>query len=355
MPVSVLGRLRKRNRGGKAFRIGDHEVSYLRGQGIELVNLGEASRVKQGELGHWICWVCGAAKTPYGVSAEIAQFLRIHKERCGRDPSRLALSVQAEVNMLQFHSVTDEAEGINIGEALRTAATRLLDMRPEDLQLLIVQKPDDKRDLLIYDPMPGGSGLLEQMLTRWQELIASAQDLLAGCVQACETACYGCLKTFRSQFYHELLNRHQALELINALNHVPEGYRDIVPVFEEEGTGDGLPSNPPEARLLHLLREHHLPEGACRKRITTSLGIATEPDWLHEPTKVAVYLDGMSRGLHGDPNVARKDQIIRQAIELDGYKVIVVQSRDLDNPEAVRHQLRGIAKAIGRDDLANTM
>ena len=42
MPVSVLGRLRKRNRGGKAFKIGDYEVNHLHGQGIELVNLGEA-------------------------------------------------------------------------------------------------------------------------------------------------------------------------------------------------------------------------------------------------------------------------------------------------------------------------
>lgn len=24
----------------------------------------------------------------------------------------------------------------------------------------------------------------------------------------------------------------------------------------------------------------------------------TQPDWLHEPTKVVVYLDGMSRALH---------------------------------------------------------
>ena len=181
MPVSVLGRLRKRNRGGKAFKIGDQEVSHLRGQGIELVNLGEAGRVKQGELGHWICSVCGAAKTPYAVPAEIAQFLKIHKERCGKDVARLALAVQAEVDMLQFHAVADEAEGINIGEALRTAATRLLDMGPDDLQLLLVQKPDDKLDLLIYDPMPGGSGLLEQMLSRWQELIATAKELLAGC------------------------------------------------------------------------------------------------------------------------------------------------------------------------------
>ena len=47
----------------------------------------------------------------------------------------------------------------------------------EDLQLLLVQKPDDKLDLLIYDPMPGGSGLLEQMLARWKELIATAKEL----------------------------------------------------------------------------------------------------------------------------------------------------------------------------------
>ena len=247
MPVCVLGRLRKRNRGGKAFKIGDMEVSHVRGQGIELVNLGEAGRVKQGELGHWICSVCGASKTPYAVPAEIAQFMKIHKERCGRDVARLALTVQADVDLLQFHAVKNEADGINIGEALRTAATRLLDMGPDDLQLLIVEKPDDKHDLLIYDPMPGGSGLLEQMLVRWQELIATAKNLLAGCVQECETACYACLKTFRNQFYHAMLNRHDGLELMDKLNFLPEGYRDIVPVFEEEKPGEGTPSNPPEA------------------------------------------------------------------------------------------------------------
>ncbi len=353
MPVSVLGRLRKRNRGGKAFKIGDQEVSHLRGQGIELVNLGESGRTKQGELGHWICPICGGAKTPYAMPAEITHFLKIHKERCGRELVRLALSVQAEVDLLQFHSVTDEAEGINIGEGLRTAATRLLDMGPDDLQLLIVQKPDETHDLLIYDPMPGGSGLLEQMLARWKELITAAKELLAGCTQDCETSCYACLKTFRNQFYHELLNRHKALDLIAALDHEPSGYRDITPVFEEERLEGGTPSNKPEARLLRLLHEHHFPSGECRKRITTSIGIATEPDWVYEPTKVAVYLDGMSRNLHGDPNIARKDQIIRQALELDGYKVIVVQSRDLDDPQAVRQHLRNFAQAIGRDDLVN--
>jgi hypothetical protein len=39
-------------------------------------------------------------------------------------------------------------------------------------------------------------------------------------------------------------------------------------------------------------------------------------------------------------------------LELDGYKVLVVQSRDLNDPQAVRMHLRNIAKAIRRSDLA---
>lgn len=242
---------------------------------------------------------------------------------------------------------------MNIGEGLRTAATRLLDMGQEDLQLLLVKKPDDKLDLLIFDPMPGGSGLLEQMLSRWKELIATAKNLLAGCVQGCETACYSCLKTFRNQFHHELLNRHDALAIMDTLDFEPENYRDVVPVFEEEQPDNGTPSNNPEARLLRILQDHHFPAGECRKHVTTSAGLGTAPDWLYEPMKVAVYLDGMSRGLHGDPKTAQRDQLIRGMLELDGYKVIVVQSRDLDDPQAVRQHLRNIAQAIGRDDLAS--
>ena len=351
MPVLVLGRLRRRNRGGTGYKIGGYEVSHLRGQGVELVNLGEAGRVKAGELGHRICAVCGAAKTPYAVPTEVAQFLKIHKERCGREPGRMALAVQAEVDALQFHGVGDEATGMNIGEALRTAATRLLDMGPDDLQLLLIRKPDDSLDLLIYDPMPGGSGLLEQMLSRWPELVATARDVLGGCVQKCDTACYACLKTFRNQFHHGLLNRHDALALMDKLDATPQSYREIAPVYEEQGAGTGTPSNRPEARLQRLLIDHHFPPGECRKAVRTSIGLPTEPDWLYEDAKVAVYLDGMSRGLHGDPKQAKKDLLIRGALEADDYKVVVVQSRDLADPEAVRQHLKNIAEAIGRADL----
>ncbi len=63
----------------------------------------------------------------------------------------------------------------------------------------------------------------------------------------------------------------------------------------------------------------------------------------------------MSRGLHGDPKTAQMDQLIRGMLELLGYKVIVVQSRDLDDPQAVRQHLKNIALALGRSDLAEAI
>ena len=57
------------------------------------------------------------------------------------------------------------------------------------------------------------------------------------------------------------------------------------------------------------------------------------------------------RSLHGDPKTAQRDQLIRGMLELDGYSVIVVRSRDLDDPQAVRLHLKNIARAIGLNDL----
>jgi hypothetical protein len=260
--------------------------------------------------------------------------------------------VQAEVDVLQFHGVASEAAGVNIGEALRAAATRVLDMGPDDIQLLLVRKPDDKVDLLLYDPMPGGSGLLQQMLNRWQELVAAARQILAGCVQGCDKACYSCLKTFRNQFHHPQLDRLQGLELLADLDHAPEAYRDIPAVVEEEAADAGNPSNPGEAMLKRLLEEHHFPPGEFRKRIEITKKLSTWPDWVYEPKKVALYLDGVK--IHDEPANAQQDQIIRYALDEEGYRIVVIQTSALNDPQTMRLHLRSLAEAIERHDLPAT-
>jgi hypothetical protein len=195
-------------------------------------------------------------------------------------------------------------------------------MGSSDLESLVIHRPDETVDLLIFDPMPGGSGLLDQMLQRWQEIIRATKELLHECPQGCEQACYSCLLSFRNQFHHGRLNRHKALELIASLQWTPNVYRQIEELDEETSVAASRssPTNNPEARLLRLLRDHHFPEGQCQVEIKTTAGLATRPDWLHESTKVAIYLDGMSRHLflvrfpvlsapkHGEQNVFHWDE-----------------------------------------------
>ena len=181
--------------------------------------------------------------------------------------TRLALTVQADVDMLQFHAVDDEADGDQHRRGPADGGDPAAGHGAGRPATAARQKPDDKLDLLIYDPMPGGSGLLEQMLARWQELVATAKELLAGCVQGCDTACYACLKTFRNQFHHDRLDRHEALELMEELDHdAARRTGTSSPVFEEEQAGERArrrtSPRPGSQRLLH---DHHFPAGECRQ------------------------------------------------------------------------------------------
>ena len=81
-------------------------------------------------------------------------------------------------------------------------AAEVLDMEVEDLQLLAIGQPGGRGlSLLLYDPMPGGSGLLDQMRDRWPEVTAAAKRVVADCPSLCQSACVDCLLHFRNSYY----------------------------------------------------------------------------------------------------------------------------------------------------------
>jgi len=353
MPTLVVGRYQRHSKGGKAYKIGDYEVHHLKSQGLELINVGEAGKARKRELGFLICPVCGAAKSPYVVPDEKERFIKHHLDRCGKEPIPTALSTQVEVDVIKFPKLKSPAIGANICETLRIAAASVLDMGENDLGILQIANPDNTFDFLLYDPMPGGSGLLDQILLLWTQIIETAFVVL-GCREKCERVCYSCLLTYRNQYYHPILDRHIAAKLISELNQNPESYMNLEAVIDESGEIEGTPANSPESRMVNMFNEVGLPMGKLRQSVRTSIGLMTEPDWLYEDEnkpsiKIAVYLDGMSRHLHGDPNQARKDNLIRQALEVDGYKVLVIQSRDLDDPEIMRLHLGRIGGGLKKD------
>src|SRR5581483_3578372 len=98
-----------------------------------------------------------------------------------------------------------KAAAVILGEALRAGATRVLEMDADDLQVLTFATEAGRWDLFLYDPMPGGSGLLSQLLDRWKEVRDRALETVAACPGACERSCYLCLRSYGNLAHHGVL------------------------------------------------------------------------------------------------------------------------------------------------------
>jgi len=347
VPVTILGMARRHRRAGTAWTFGERTVHHVLGQGLRLVNAGPADRVRAGEPGYPVCIVCGATRSPYASPREHQDFTDWHLKHCGRRPLWLALTANVVADALHVHDLDDQGDAANLGEALRLGASQVLEMEPDDLQILPVPKADGRHDLYLYDPMPGGSGLLAQIIERWGEIAATLHDLLESCPGGCEASCYSCLRTGRNVFWHRFLDRHRALELVAVMGTSPEKGHELQPLEDATFAGPVATTNKAEDRLRELLTragldgfvgQHEIEIGPPYER--------TVPDFAYVDAEVAVYLDGLSKGLHGSAERQRADAIIRDQLEDLGWKVVVIAASHLDDPVLLTSGFKRVARAL---------
>lgn len=349
MPVATYGSDRGYHRGGTAWRWSDLDVRYRRGVQLRLVNVGPRNEVKQQRLGFPLCLACGQSHSPFASKKSREEFDKLHLERCGHQVQPTGFYADVEVDVLGLHDLEDQVVGFSVVEALRMGAARVLDMETEDLQILALGHIGEERvDVLLYDPMPGGSGLLEHLSDRWEEVRAAALVLLEGCVGACEASCIDCLQTFRNRFYHEYLNRHKAAEVLRSASGPLVRAYDIPEHLPAVG-GTG-PQTHIETRFKRFLAEAGLPAPICQHPIALGAGYGnTIPDFFYtgedDEPGICIYLDGMAGHIHGNPEQADKDNAIRAKLDSLGYEVVVVRSFELDDKDAV---VRAIAKIAAR-------
>jgi ATP-dependent helicase YprA (DUF1998 family) len=353
VPVTILGMALRLRRGGRAWTFGERTVHHVLGQGLRLVNAGPADRVRAGEPGYPVCIVCGATRSPYASPKEHQDFGDWHLKHCGRRPQWLALTANVIADALHVHDLDDQGDAANLGEALRLGASQVLEMEPDDLQILPVPTADGRQDLYVYDPMPGGSGLLAQMIERWDEIASALHDLLDACPGGCETSCYSCLRTGRNVFWHRFLDRHRALELVGAMSAAPEPGHDLQPLEDATFLGPALTTNKAEDRLRDFLGRAGLDGFVGQHAI--ELGPPynrTVPDFAYVDAHVAVYLDGLSKSLHGSTERQRADAIVRDQLEDLGWKVVVIAASHLDDPVLLTAGFKRIARAIAGKEAA---
>jgi hypothetical protein len=141
-------------------------------------------------------------------------------------------------------------------------------MEIEDLQLLALGHVGEATcDVLLYDPMPGGSGLLEHLAERWDEVRNAALDLLTMCPSACESACIDCLHTYRNRFYHEYLDRHVAHEVLTATTGPLVAVHPIPEHLPKTQSTTGQSQTWVESRFKQFISQAGLPAPICQRRI----------------------------------------------------------------------------------------
>ena len=357
LAVAVYGLELGQHSGGRAYRWGPQPLLLRRGVQMRLVNVGASPAIKaRGAFGYPVCTVCGQSVSPLSSQRQRDEFVKSHEERCRRKPGNIGFHADVTAESLSLPNCDDTNTAYSVLEALRFGATQVLDMHMDDLQILVIGHVErEEVDALLWDPMPGGSGLLERLCERFGEVVEAAREVVANCPALCNSSCIDCLQTFRNAYYHRYLDRAMAHERLDEWGRSLT-FEHEIPALQPQARPDdkAMPVNEAETKLRHLLLAAGFGEGIRGEqvRLDRALGTTT-PDVIyrgedHEPDEgVCIYLDGLSRHIHGNPETAEKDRSIRDWLRNHGYDVIEIPANELDDADAMARHFRRLAGYLG--------
>jgi hypothetical protein len=342
LAVAIYGCEQPYHGGGSQYLWGPRVISHRSALRLRLVNVGASSLTRNaGELGYPVCLVSGQSRSPLASQADLDAFREDHQLRCGKPVHPVGFYADVTSDAISVENCVDCEQAYSVLEAIRRGAADVLDMEVEDLQLLAIGQAGGRElSLLLYDPMPGGSGLLDQMKERWSEVVIAAREVVSGCPSRCDSACIDCLLSFRNSYYHRHLNRHIALTCLQEYGTALTFTHDIPPRLPASRVA-GVPVNAPELTLRAMLERAGLHGFLPQHPIDLGrpLGI-TVPDFFYKPTNdtyegICIYLDGMSVHLHGNQETRLKDRELRGDLRNKGYEVVEIQFGQLTDADAM--------------------
>ncbi len=171
----------------------------------ELVVLCEGKK----RAGFLLCGKCGRHEdvpgnkheTPWGgaCTGSFARFALGHE-------------VKTDVVRARFPEEMTASELYSVAYALVLGAADALAVPQQDLNVTF-----SRQAIVLYDDVPGGAGLVAQLKDEgaFRRVVERSRDRVAGeC--GCDTSCYGCLRSYRNQFFHTQLDRRAALIVLEA-------------------------------------------------------------------------------------------------------------------------------------------
>ncbi|HEX5409849.1 MAG TPA: DEAD/DEAH box helicase [Gemmatimonadaceae bacterium] len=191
---------------------------------ITIINTGPQGR------GYRICESCGYGEpapppSVAGGSARGRRASRADEHENPRVPGRRCRGA-LQHRHLGHEFLTDTLE-LDLGRSMTDsearstlaallAATRALDIDPDDVGGTLHFAAAGIPTLVIYDAVPGGAGHARHLAERIDDLLLAALARVQACACGEETSCYNCLRTYRNQAWHDELVRGEAVRTLAA-------------------------------------------------------------------------------------------------------------------------------------------
>ena len=190
--------------------IGGHEIIY------KYAPMGRLLLVNSGfnNMGFRVCKYCGYATTD--IEDKENRFK--HKNKFGNIcPSEYAYNVDlghqfnTDVLKIDLPILSDSNDTLwySLLYAIIEGACDEFDIVRNDINgclyynNLTVSKPS----LIIFDEAAGGAGHVKKISTNLKSVLEKAYERVANCDCGEETSCYGCLRNYNNQIFHEKLQR----------------------------------------------------------------------------------------------------------------------------------------------------
>jgi len=221
--------------------------------------------------------------------------------------------------------------------AMIQGAVRLFEIDPDDIEAYILTKTakdsedhtyQEVLDILWIDRIVGGSGVLHRLARHFPKVAKAALDHLEG--HECRSSCYRCLRSYRNQWWHRMLDWRMVVPNIRGLTgetvKLAESVEAAAPSTEgpewDEARKEGCES-PQELRLLKAIREDgSLPEPEKQHVVIDENRILTRADFAYldcEP-KLLIYVDGLL--WHSSARQRVHDNRITNRLQMLGYRVL---------------------------------
>jgi len=357
------------------FRYPLHPVELLNLAEILLTNWGRVQGVTGEGQRFWLCPECGR-HLPYDPSDErhqrqIQQWRDYHAKFCSGEPVPLVLAYrfQTDCMILSLPGRQDSRTvgrtrlsptAVTLAEALLAGARRLLQLEHDEISAFVRKGPTQSfaEQIVFYETVPGGAGYVEEMARRLPEVAKAAQEVLYG--HECVRACYLCLKHYRNQRWHTLLDKDLVRDVLTTLAQL-----DPVELEETEyGKGIEVLQQMLADRVTGSCEElRRYPKGEIEEPLRAALErlgirdaerdyevkdeeerLITVPDFAWPAERVAVFCDGYA--YHGNPDTLELDARKRNYLQTRGWCVLTFWGRTiLRDPDACASQVAEVLRA----------